>query len=286
MPSVKSGITILKFGARALKGGAKVGERAVAGTVHNGKNVLFLSAAGWGAMHVVKGEGITEPVMEGLFGEEAANKGAVHCLNRTLFGKDDQDNSLVENTVDFVGGKGTYNQAADFVSNTVEKGREYIGDAKEQGREMLQSAVASDTQMTVPSQGQTVLYDSNGNPHVITQPDVPPQQIQQISQMSPFSGVDNFVASVTGGKISAFNMLEIIAAAYMMFGNRFGWIGKIGGALIGGSAAKEISARAAQQQAMAQSGPILPVSYYQPAFGRSYIQEQEQTQTVTRSRGL
>lgn len=46
------------------------------------------------------------------------------------------------------------------------------------------------------------------------------------------SGIGNFFSNIGNGKVSGMSLLGLVASAFMLFG-RFGWFGKIAGALLG-----------------------------------------------------
>ena len=46
------------------------------------------------------------------------------------------------------------------------------------------------------------------------------------------SGIGNFFSNIGNGKVSGASLLGLVASAFMLFG-RFGWFGKIAGALLG-----------------------------------------------------
>ena len=56
--------------------------------------------------------------------------------------------------------------------------------------------------------------------------------VQNMSSGNFLDGIGNFFSNLGNGKVSGMSLLGLVASAFMLFG-RFGWFGKIAGALLG-----------------------------------------------------
>lgn len=301
---LKTGIKVVQVGARqggrvlsavghgtvtAVKAAAPVAGKAITATAKTGveagkavgkaalKNPLYAGAA-WLYMKKEDGEGIIPAATRELLGESAVKKGGLsQGVKDMVFGDDNADKSLAENVTDLTLGEGTYQRGVNGASQLYQDAR---GLARQQGQP------GSDMQ-----QGQ-LLYDANGNV-VGAYPGTGaynPQQVAAMQSANPFSSMGSFVNQMSGGTITGLNAVEIMAAAYMMFGSRFGWLGKIAGALVGGTAAKDITNRSTmiQQQQQMSSGvqPAYQQPQYVPQYPQQTLQSQDEDYTVSRGRGL
>lgn len=117
---------------------------------------------------------------------------------------------------------------------------------------------------------------------------------QQGAATGPFSSVNHFVENMTGGKMGAMDAAGLLTAAYMMFGSRFGWMGKVASMLIGGYTVKDMQQR---QQAMQMQQLAVPYGYqpgvaypqqaqpqYAPGYNPAPVVEQEERPVVSRMR--
>lgn len=304
---LKTGIKVVQVGARqggrvlsavghgtvtAVKAAAPVAGKAITATAKTGveagkavgkaalKNPLYAGAA-WLYMKKEDGEGIIPAATRELLGESAVKKGGLsQGVKDMVFGDDNADKSLAENVTDLTLGEGTYQRGLNGASEAYQNAKGYA-----------QQGVALARDSVMPQQGQ-LLYDANGNV-VGAYPGAGaynPQQVAAMQSANPFSSMGSFVNQMSGGTITGLNAVEIMAAAYMMFGSRFGWLGKIAGALVGGTAAKDITNRSAmiQQQQQMSSGvqPAYQQPQYVPQYPQQTLQSQDEDYTVSRGRGL
>ena len=56
--------------------------------------------------------------------------------------------------------------------------------------------------------------------------------VQNMSSGNFLDGIGNFFSNIGNGRVSGMSLLGLVASAFMLFG-RFGWFGKIAGALLG-----------------------------------------------------
>ena len=56
--------------------------------------------------------------------------------------------------------------------------------------------------------------------------------VQNMSSGNFLDGIGNFFSNIGNGRVSGMSLLGLVASAFMLFG-RFGWYGKIAGALLG-----------------------------------------------------
>ena len=56
--------------------------------------------------------------------------------------------------------------------------------------------------------------------------------VQNMSSGNFLDGLGNFFSNIGNGRVSGMSLLGLVASAFMLFG-RFGWFGKIAGALLG-----------------------------------------------------
>ncbi len=56
--------------------------------------------------------------------------------------------------------------------------------------------------------------------------------VQNMTGGNFLDGIGNFFSNIGNGKVSGMSLLGLVASAFMLFG-RFGWFGKIAGALLG-----------------------------------------------------
>lgn len=56
--------------------------------------------------------------------------------------------------------------------------------------------------------------------------------VRNMSSGNFLDGIGNFFSNIGNGKVSGMSLLGLVASAFMLFG-RFGWFGKIAGALLG-----------------------------------------------------
>ena len=82
----------------------------------------------------------------------------------------------------------------------------------------------------------------------------------------------SFFGNLAKGKVSGFSLVGLVAAAFLTFG-RFGWLGKIAGAMLG---MMLIGNNANVSQSMAGSG----------SNGKSLAKAEEQSESETQSRGM
>lgn len=212
--------------------------KSIAGWLSGGagaSGLLKNSLVAYGGWSVLTGKGLVNGAVDLLGGEvkEAHEKdGIVGAAEVVLFGKDGNEKSLVGNVVDEVVGKGSYQKAEAAVKSAYASTSDYV-------REQYNSAVGS--QLPMQSTMQPDMYS----------------QMPLSGFSNPFTSVNQFVGNITGGKMSTGNLVSIIAAAYMMFGSRFGWMGKIASMLLGGMTVKDMQNRQAiQQQAQLGFSPV------------------------------
>lgn len=303
---ISGGAKLIKSGGRLLvtatSKSAPVVGKAISATAKTGveagkavgkaalKNPLYAGAA-WLYMKKEDGEGILPAASREIFGADTVkNGGLLQGVKNTAFGEDNADKSLAENVTDLALGQGTYKNGLNSASEAYQNAKGYA----QQGISFVRDSV-------MPQQGQPgtdmqqgqLLYDANGNV-VGAYPGAGaynPQQVAAMQSANPFSSMGSFVNQVSGGKVTGLNAIEIMAAAYMMFGSRFGWLGKIAGALIGGTAAKDITNRSAMIQQQQQMGYGVQPAYQQPQYVPQYPQQpvqqsQDEDYTVSRGRGI
>lgn len=206
-------------------------------TAKNVAQIPIYAAAGVPALAIgasstkswIEGNGILHGAMTGAFGQDTTdqikNNGIAGGVKSVLFGDDYANDAIAPALVKNI-----------FGDDCIENVRN--------GCQNLMSSITSGRQaQTVPP---VIGYDANGQPIYGVMPDA--SMMQPTS--SPFGSINNMVSNITGGKLNTMNALELIAAAYMMFSSRFGWMGKIGSILLGGNVAKDMQAR---QQAQLQS---------------------------------
>lgn len=198
-------------------------------TVKNVTKIPFYAAAGVPAVAIAssatkswaEGNGILHGAMTSALGQEATEKiednGIAGGVKNVLFGREYDDDAI----------------APAFVKNIF--GDASIDNAKNLYHGMVGQLSGGQNQ-PIP---QLMGYDSNGQPIYGIQPES--SAVQPSS--GPFGSINNMVSNITGGKLDAMNAVELIAAAYMMFSSRFGWMGKIGSILLGGNVAKDMQAR-------------------------------------------
>ena len=78
---------------------------------------------------------------------------------------------------------------------------------------------------------------------------------QQNAPVGPFQGINNYIENMTGGKIGDMDAAALMAAAYMMFGSRFGWMGKVASMRIGGYTVKDMQQRRQVMQMVTMQAP-------------------------------
>lgn len=91
------------------------------------------------------------------------------------------------------------------------------------------------------------------------------QQSAMLASQNPFQGYNDMVSNFTGGKMTGLNLASMLGAMYLVFGSRFGWLGKIAGLMLGGMTAHSMennAARLQQQQAQAYAPYGVPYNDY------------------------
>lgn len=252
------------------------------------------AGAAWVYMKKEDGEGILPAVAKEIFGEEKVTEtGIAGGVNETVFGTHNTDKSVLENVTDLAFGEGSYKGAVQKGSDAYHAASDYA----RQGMSFVRDSVMPQGQPGTDVQQGQLLYDANGNV-VGAYPGAGaytynPEQVAAMQSANPFSSMGGFVNQISGGKVTGLNALEIVAAAYMMFGRRFGWLGKIAGALIGGTAAKDITNRSAMIQQQQQMGygvqPSYPQQQYVPQSPQQQVhqpQAQEEDYIISRGRSL
>lgn len=249
------------------------------------------AGAAWFYMTKEDGEGILTTAGKEILGEKVKEDGIAGGLKEAVFGSDNADKSVVGNVTDLAFGEGTYEGAIQKVSDAYHATSDYA----RQGMSFVRDSVMPQGQPGTNLQQGQLLYDANGNV-VGAYPGAGaynPQQVAAMQSATPFSSIGGFINQISGGKVTGLNALEIVAAAYMMFGSRFGWLGKIAGALIGGVAAKDITNRSAMIQMQQQMGygvqPYYPQQQFVPQSPQQQVQQsqaQEEDYIISRGRSL
>lgn len=288
-----------KVVSAAASAGKAIGHTAI-------KNPL-LAAVAWVYMKKDDGEGLVSAASSEIFGEDTVkNGGILQAVRNAAFGEDNSEKSIAENVTDSTLGEGTYqgginraseayHDAKDYASQAYHGAKDFASEAYHDAKDLAHQGVAfvrdsvSGQSAANVQQGQ-LLYDAEGN-IVGTYPGAGaynPQQIAAMQNTNPFSSMGSFVSQMSGGKVTGLNALEIMVAAYMLFGSRFGWLGKIAGALIGGTAAKDITNRSAriQQQQMQNSSYAQQLHYQPQSSYQQPPQSSGEEYTVSRGRGI
>lgn len=98
--------------------------------------------------------------------------------------------------------------------------------------------------------------------------------VQNMSSGNFLDGIGNFFSNLGNGKVSGMSLLGLVASAFMLFG-RFGWFGKIAGALLGmmilgnnmGASQTQVRQQAEAPQRLPGEGQAIrqtPVAQQQP----------------------
>ena len=283
----KGGKWILKGSDDAAEAAAETAGKTarkgiLKGTVDAADSLFRLGAYGYVGTSLLSGKGLIDIGGTAVLGNERMKKmdqdGVAGMLNGMAFGQNNADKSIVSNVVDTVGGNGTAQrishaggQFVDGVQDAYHSGREMISGAfAPQGGELMQSQYPQDPFMQYnPSQQQ------------------PQGLYQQNTPVGPFQGINSYIENMTGGKMGAMDAAALMAAAYMMFGSRFGWMGKVASMLIGGYTVKDMQQRrqamqmGTMQSPMQQAQPQYAVPQYNPQTDN---EEMAQEQVVTRMR--
>lgn len=279
----QAGKYFFKGGEEAAEGAGKTaGKVTLKGTLDTTDRLAKLGIYGYVGANVLSGNGLLDMGGNVVLGsnrmEQFQEEGFAGVVNETMFGKNNADKSMIGNAVDFVGGDGTADrisqaggQLVDGVQNAYHSSREMISGAfAPQGGEPMQSQYPQDPFMQYnPSQQQ------------------PQGLYQQNAPVGPFQGINSYIENMTGGKMGAMDAAALMAAAYMMFGSRFGWMGKVASMLIGGYTVKDMQQR---RQAMQMGTMQSPMQQAQPQYAAPQYnpqtdnEEMAQEQVVTRMR--
>lgn len=244
-------------------------------TAKNVAQIPFYAAAAVPALAIgasstkswIEGNGILHGAMIGAFGQDTTdqieNNGIAGGAKSVLFGGDYANDAI----------------APALVKNIF--GDDCIENVRHGCQNLMNSMTSGSQPEAVP---QVIGYDANGQPIYGVMPDA--SMMQPTS--SPFGSINNMVSNITGGKLNTMNALELIAAAYMMFSSRFGWMGKIGSILLGGNVAKDMQARQQaqlqsqlQSQQMMQQQVLMPQMLAAPMYQEPALEEEN---VVTRMR--
>lgn len=277
-----------KGSATLVKEGYAVGKGLGTAAIRN----PVAAGVAWLYMTKEDGDGILTAAAKDIFGEEKVKEtGIAGGVKEAVFGSNNADESVLENVTDLAFGEGTYEGAIQKVSDAYHATSDYA----RQGMSFVRDSVMPQGQPGTNLQQGQLLYDANGNV-VGAYPGAGaynPQQVAAMQSATPFSSIGGFINQISGGKVTGLNALEIVAAAYMMFGSRFGWLGKIAGALIGGVAAKDITNRSAMIQMQQQMGygvqPYYPQQPFVPQSPQQQVQQpqaQEEDYIISRGRSL
>lgn len=72
-----------------------------------------------------------------------------------------------------------------------------------------------------------------GQPQGVEQPGYSAVQSGGLGSIT--SVINQFLGGLSGGRLGLMNTVSLIAGAYLLFGGKFGWLGKIAGLFLGGS---------------------------------------------------
>lgn len=224
---MKVGVKILPKVGNLLKGGAASLSKAAGCMYKNWGATLALGGVAYAKAKEKDGEGLISSASRQLLGEkdtaDIKKKGLVGGASGFLFGEDSKNKPIAENVTDVLFGQGSYKTVKDGAGNVVS---EATG--------AYQSAKGALTNRDAPVVGGSGMVND---------------QSAQYAQVAPYNGVNDYIGRMTNGNVSNMNAIELAVAAYMMFSSRFGWLSKIGGAVLGGVATKDITNRQSLRQA-------------------------------------
>lgn len=275
---------------KAILTGAKAAKGVVKGAVNSADKLAKLGVYGYVGTNLLEGKGVLdigENVLLGSDGtKQVKEEGLAGVVNETMFGKNNADRSIIGNTVDFVGGRGT----ADKISQVGGQIVDGVHDAYHDARQAIPAAYHDARQAIADASNPQAAQQYPNDPFVQYNPYQQQAQgmYQQNAPVGPFQGVNSFVENMTGGKMGAMDAAGLMAAAYMMFGSRFGWMGKVASMLIGGYTVKDMQQR---QQAMQMAARQYPTQQPQSQYVQTpqnnpnaANEEMAQEQVVTRMR--
>lgn len=213
------GAALIKVGKTAGKAISWVGAKGSTSALRN----VAAGYIGWNVL--VKGDGLVDTGKYVLFGSEKSKQ------------------SILGAVTDEVVGEGASKAVVDGARNTIDKVEET---AKAVKNELTGIGLPSSQSLDYPVNPQ---YSVNGDYQ--TNPNMYPQvQYSQTSDGGPLSSINDMVNRMSNGRMNTSNLLELMTAAYLMFG-RFGWLGKLGSMIVGSSAVRDMQNRRSYNQ-MAQ----------------------------------
>lgn len=271
MSAIKTALNVAKGTAEAAKGGSKI--------IGSGARSMIGMYVGW---NVITGEGFIGAAKKGVLGDEAAatleKHGALGLASDMIFGNGADNKSLVENVSNSMIGTKHTEQAGQFIRDIPEN----VSEAYNRARGSVQNAYNN------YHEGQVQQFE---NPY--QQGDMPgyaPTYPQNAMSGTPgvFSGMDQMVGGMTGGKMNTWDMAQMMFAAYMMFTSKFGLLGKIGGMLAGHNAYQGMQQRNSQNmmqtQRVQQQMPVQVQQPYIPVSPMPQVEEVSQAPVVSRHR--
>lgn len=215
----------------------------VTGGKYVGKNIgsvgktIIGTYIGWNVL--IKGvDGAAVSMLSDDAQKKLQDHGLVGLVSGAAFGKGAEKRSVVNNVSSTIVGSQTTERVGEFINNIPENAEGMYNGAVKNVREAYQNyqeGQVQQLQQQQPQQSQAV---------------VPYPQGAMYGSPSLLGGMDQAIENMTGGRMDTMSTAQMMLAAYMMFTSRFGFLGKIGGALLGHNAFQGMGQRQAHQQAM------------------------------------